>query len=48
MKMIGKIIALLLAAIVSVLAVQQTIKRMYAGWGRRYIDLTSDNGGEDE
>ena len=39
MKLIGRIVAVLIAAVVSVLMVQQVIRRVYQRLGGRYITL---------
>lgn len=48
MKLVGKIIAAVLAGIITVLAVQQVIKRTYHRFKGRYFELPTDTGGESE
>lgn len=43
MKLVGKIIALVLAGIVTVLAVQQVIRRMYHRFKGRYFELPTND-----
>ena len=45
MKLFGRIAAILIAAIISIFAVQRFIRRLYDNFGRRYITL--DNSGEE-
>lgn len=42
MKLFGKLLAALVAGIITVLAVQQTFKRMYVGFGKKYFDLPAN------
>lgn len=39
MKMVGRVIAIVLAGVLSVFAVQQGIRRLYRGFGGHYITL---------
>jgi|GEM_PF-2795834 len=39
MKLAGRIVAILITAAISVLAVQHLIKRLYYRYGKRYISL---------
>lgn len=45
MKLVGRILAILIAGVISVLTVQQIIRRMYNNFGAKYITLPS---GEDD
>lgn len=42
MKLLGRILALLIAALLSVFAVQRFIRRLYSGWGERYVEIGLD------
>lgn len=49
MKLLGKILAALIAGVIAVLAVQQVFRRVYMGWlglGKKYVDLPSDEADE--
>lgn len=48
MKLIGKIIAAILAGVITVLAVQQIIRRAYHRFGGRYFQLPPDDGADME
>lgn len=41
MKVMGKVLAAVIAGVITVLAVQQTIRRVYDNFGRKYITLPS-------
>ena len=42
MKLFGKILAALIAGVITVIAVQQFIKRMYVGFGKKYFSLPGE------
>ena len=39
MKIFGRVMAILIASIISVFAVQRFIKRVYQSWGKKYITI---------
>ena len=39
MKILGRAMAVLIAAVISVFAVQRFIKRVYQSWGKKYITI---------
>lgn len=47
MKMLGRIAAVLIAGVISVLTVQQVIRRVYTGFGKKYITLPAHPEDED-
>lgn len=42
MKIVGRIAAALIAGVISVLMVQQFIKKVYTGFGKKYVTLPPD------
>lgn len=47
MKLLGRIVAVILAGVISVLAVQRVIKRVYENFGKKYITLPAEESEEE-
>lgn len=46
MKLFGKILAAVIAGLISVIVVQRLIRRVYTNFGKKYIDLSPNDGEE--
>jgi hypothetical protein len=48
MKLVGRILAILIAGVITVLTIQQVIRRAYQKFGKKYITLPGCGEEEDE